>query len=96
MFDNDTIPPQLYALFLRSLETAVKRIEECREQGDLESLSFHAHAIRGTCGAYGHDDLAALAGKIEDLADAGAGDRIGPEVDRFSACARPLLEASTP
>ena len=88
------IPPQLYALFLSSLESSLERIEESLAGSDLEGVSFHAHAIRGTCGAYGHEDLSVKAGVIEDLADAGDAVGVHGAVATFSQDARAVLDAS--
>ena len=47
------IPPQLYALFLSSLESSLERIEESLAGSDLEGVSFQAHpsgpVIKGVC-----------------------------------------------
>jgi HPt (histidine-containing phosphotransfer) domain-containing protein len=87
------LPASLYPLFLSSLEIAVQRLEESRARDDLEELGFHAHAIRGTCGAYGHEDLGEIAGVIETLADAGRREGIDEAIHRFCEEARGLLKA---
>ena len=93
MVDHD-IPPELYTLFLSSLEKSLQRIRESDAGGDLESLSFHAHAIRGTCGAYGHEELSVQAGLIEDLADAGSASEAHEAVTRFCHSAQAVMDAS--
>lgn len=93
MVDHN-IPPELYALFLSSLEKAMERIQASCAEGDLETLSFHAHAIRGTCGAYGHEDLSVLAGLVEDLADAGKAAEVRGAVTNFYNSAQAALDAS--
>ncbi len=72
------VPEELEPLVPRFLEKRHAEIDVLRsaaEQGDLETLRSLGHALKGTAGGYGFDELTDLGAMLETRAR--AGDRAG-------------------
>ena len=88
---SEDLPPELVAIFLTSLGKAAARLESAMAERDLEDVSFQAHAMRGTCAAYGHAELSRQAGAVEDAADTAQLEVTEAALAIFLASARQLL-----
>jgi len=76
----------LAEMFLQQLEIRIGELREACRRGDLDTVRFGSHQLRGAAGGYGFPEIGRAAGEIEDLlrTEAGAdrGTEGGSEVSR--------------
>jgi HPt (histidine-containing phosphotransfer) domain-containing protein len=68
------VPEELEPLVPRFLEkrhAEVEVLREAAERGDLETLRSRGHALKGTAGGYGFQELTELGAALETRADEG-------------------------
>ena len=51
--------------FLERRETDIRELREELKRGDLAAIAFRAHAMKGSSGSYGFDQLSELAARLE-------------------------------
>ena len=62
---------ELIEKYLRALPSQLQSMRDYLASGQLETVKFLAHQIKGTSGTYGLDDIASCAKKIEIAAELG-------------------------
>jgi HPt (histidine-containing phosphotransfer) domain-containing protein len=64
--------------FLASCDSRLAEVEEALKQGDFVRVRNHAHALRGSGGAFGFDRISEQAAQLEEAA-------IGGQMDQMTA-----------
>lgn len=74
----------LAEMFLEQLGVRIRELREACVRGDLDTVRFGTHQLRGAAGGYGFPEIGRAAGEIEDLLRRGFDDRIegGSEIAR--------------
>ena len=78
--------------YLNSCRTRLDQATEASERGDLTTVRHHAHALRGSGGAFGFDAISEVAARLEDAALAENLRGVATEIAEL----RRLLEAASP
>jgi len=78
--------------YLDSCRTRLDQATEASDRGDLTTVRHHAHALRGSGGAFGFDAISEIAARLEDAALAENLRRVATEI----AALQRLLEDIRP
>jgi len=83
-FPDDPEMAALAEMFLEQLEIRIRELRDACRRGDLDTIRFGTHQLRGAAGGYGFPEIGLAAGEIEDLLRRGAndGDPGDPEIAR--------------
>lgn len=83
-FPDDPEMAALAEMFLEQLEVRIRELREACRRGDLETVRFGTHQLRGAAGGYGFPEIGRAAGEIEDLLRAASDDSAagGSEISR--------------
>ncbi|MDA0975108.1 MAG: Hpt domain-containing protein [Planctomycetota bacterium] len=66
-FPDDPEMAALAEMFLQQLEVRIQELREACRRGDLDTVRFGTHQLRGAAGGYGFPEIGKAAGEIEDL-----------------------------
>ncbi len=73
----------LAEMFLEQLEIRIRELRDACRRGDLDTVRFGTHQLRGAAGGYGFPEISRVAGEIEDLLRAAHDEASGdPEISR--------------
>lgn len=71
-FPDDPEMAALAEMFLEQLEIRITELRQACHRGDLDSVRFGTHQLRGAAGGYGFPEIGLAAGAIEDMIRSGA------------------------
>jgi len=90
---GDAFVRQIVSLFVNDAPERAERMKCAAAAGDGEAIERAAHSIRGSCGAFGANDLTHLCREVERLVRDGHVGEAGTQVDAIVREVRELCSA---